>query len=335
VDATAADTLAEPSDSVGVGDPEADASDLGTPDASGATADEGEQGGEIDGPDTLIGAFRADLVAPVEQSGSAAVEGFTSLFGRVQDGPSLSVVVWEEVAFEGGCTLLVPRTPFCPEPCGADAACVEDDTCAPYAKAQSVGEVVVKGLSTESAVSLQNVGGTYQVVGQTLPYPAFAEGASVQVIASGSDFAGPFSLTAWGIAPFVLHQSQAPITEGAGVALTWEPPNDQSRSRVLVEIDVSHHGGAKGLVQCDVDDDGAFTVPAAIADGLVALGTAGFPTLLVGRHSQGEAQLEQGRVRLSLVSETEIPVDIEGLQSCVDDSDCPLGALCGVNLACQ
>ena len=76
-------------------------------------------------------------------------------------------------------------------------------------------------------------------------------------------------------------------------------------------------------------------IPAALLDSLVALGVAGFPTIVLTRSTVGSAVIAAGRVDLLVFSELEQEVEIPGLVSCTDDADCPEGETCGSDLRCR
>lgn len=285
-------------------------------------------------PDIPIGAFQVTLVAP--RDGSA---GHTSVVGKVYDGAYPENLIWEEATAEGECRLLTPRVPFCATPCGGSAACVEDDTCVPYPTAQALGVVTARGLqTTEGATSfdLIEVSKVYQVPGAIdLPYPAFAEGAPITLSASGSAFTAAFEVTAPGIAPLDLHDEERILEQGRPLELTWTPPGDATLARVSVKLDVSHHGGTRGMIRCDAEDDGALTLPASLVGGLLDLGVAGFPTVILSRAAEGEGAIAAGRVGLVVSSTVEVAVDIPGLVSCTLDEHCPEGQSCQTDLTCR
>lgn len=281
--------------------------------------------------DAVIGTFQVQLVAPTD-----AGAGYTSVVGRVQNGATPQAIVWETAATGGDCKLLTPRVPFCTTPCGGSAVCVENDTCVPYPTAQTVGTVHVTGVRTAdgmTAFDLNPVANTYQPLGAALPYPAFAEGDAIRFEASGSPFAAAFALETRGIAPLALAGSAINLQSGQDLALTWTAPA-VAGSRIAVRLDISHHGGTRGKIECDTADDGSLTIEANLITRLVALGVAGFPTIVVTRSNVGSAALPAGRVQLNVNSVVETAVTIPGLRSCTGDSDCD-GGTCRADLTCQ
>ena len=303
----------------------------GTPSESDAGTDGGRDAST--GVDTsigdaavLAGAFQVRLVPPVAGDG-----GFTSVVGKVYDGPNPELLVWEKQASDGDCTLLTPRVPFCTTPCGGSAACVANDTCQAYPSSRSVGTVHVTGLGA-SDFTMSPVVNTYQPA-VTLPFPAFAANDVITFEAAGGSYA-PFSISSRGIDPLELTNSSLVLTTGQAVTLTWTPPTAGSAT-VHVKLDISHHGGSKGKIDCTTADDGSLTLGAALLTPLLNLGVAGFPSIVVSRNSVGSAVIAPGRVDLTITSDVERAVQIPGLASCTNNADCPDGGTCKTDLTCQ
>lgn len=276
-----------------------------------------------------VGEFSLELVPPDESSGTA---GSTKLLGKVWDGPVPESVRWDEQAKAEGCVLFTPRTPFCEESCGS-AVCIDDNVCKAYPTALDVGAVKVAGVRTstgESEFTSEPVNASYQLpVDLSLPYPAFEEGAALELAAAGGDLA-PFTIAGTGIAPLVLEGSEEGflLTPGEGLSLSWQAAGASAASRVHVKLDISHHGGSKGKIECDVEDDGSLTIPAALTDALVDLGVAGFPTVEVTRSSVSSVDTRVGRIELKTYMDVGAAILIPGLVSCSDPADCPEGETC-------
>ncbi len=318
----------------------------GDDDDASATADSADTGGSDTG-DTgdvaqspiLVGSFQLELVSPVAASGGTpATPGNTTLFGKVYDGPTPSQIVWEEGLKDGDCQLMTPRVPFCETPCGGRAVCVEDDTCEPYPLAGGLGTVTVTGVETadgKTEFTIDPIANGYQPSGGvSLAYPAFAEGDAIAVAASGATFEA-FTLRAKGIAPLVLTSQTLTLAGDTPLALTWTAPATAGASKIHVKLDISHHGGTKGMIACDTADSGALTISAALVKQLLDLGVAGFPSVIVTRSAVGSAAVAAGRVGLLVSSHLGRSVDIAGLTSCTDDSQCPDGQTCQSDLTCQ
>lgn len=290
-------------------------------------------------PEVLVGTFQVRLVAPVEASpGVDPAPGFTTVFGKVYDGPTPATLIWEEVERSGECTLLTPRVPFCNTPCGGSAACVEDDVCQAYPTARSVGLVTVTGLSSTTGpvdLELRPVANNYQNPANVeLAYPAFGEGQQIGLSAAG-DLLPSFAVSAFGIQPLTLGDTELRLVGGQALNLSWSVPGDPALARVVVKLDISHHGGTKGKIECDATDDGSLEIPGAMIGQLLALGVAGFPTVIATRRSVASTRIAVGRVDLAISADDERPVIIDGLTSCTEDGDCSGGATCQPDLTCR
>jgi hypothetical protein len=275
-------------------------------------------------PNVRVGEFSLRLVPPLGDS-----EPYTTLLGKVSDGPVPEGLIWEQQEEAGGCKLLTPRVPFCADkPCGGSATCVEDGVCQSEPKSQNVGTVTVRGVRTttgESEFAAENINNTYQANG-SLPYPAFDEGGAIEVAAAGGDV-GAFTLKGKGIAPLALAGSDTgyPLERGKGINLSWNAPKPGGNTRIQIKLDISHHGGTNGKVECDVPDNGALAIPVGLTDKLLALGIAGFPTIMVTRSSLSSVTTRLGRVDLRIYEYVEPEIKIPGLVSCMSNEECPSG----------
>ncbi|HZF50632.1 MAG TPA: hypothetical protein VE093_18365 [Polyangiaceae bacterium] len=316
-----------------------DASSSSTTGATGGMPDGGPADASPGDPSILAGTFQVRLVAPVPaMNGEPETAGYAAVLGKVYDGPTPSQIVWEKGTKDGACQLLTPRVPFCSTPCGGSAVCVEDEMCQPYPSAHSVGKVTAKGLKTESGAtefSMQPIANNYQTpAGLKLLYPPFAEGDNVTFEASGDHFSA-FSVQSTGISPLEITSASIAIEKDLPIKLTWTPPGKAGTTTIHVKLDISHHGGTKGLIECDTEDTGSLELSAAILTELVNLGVAGFPTISVMRRAVGSTTIAPGRVELVVASDVERPVQIPGLTSCTDDTQCPSGQTCQQDLTCK
>ncbi len=286
--------------------------------------------------DELVGAFQVLLVAPVAATATKPAEdGYAVFAGKVYDGPTPANVVWEQKLEEGSCKLLTPRVPFCSVSCGA-GVCVEDDSCQNYPTAQSVGTLTVKGLKTASGAdefTLNPIANGYQ--SPTLPYQAFEEGGEISVNAAGAGSVGAFALTVKGIALLELTGGALKLQNDSPLTVSWKAPSVADVGKIYVKLDISHHGGSKGKIECVADDSGSLVIAAPLINRLLALGASGFPTIVVDRKSLAAAKISYGNVQLSVISEVETEVEVPGIISCNDDTDCPNGQTCQKDLKCQ
>jgi hypothetical protein len=282
--------------------------------------------------DTLVGTFQVKL-SPANGPSVAT----TAIFGKVYDGETPQTVVWEDPEVDGDCTLTTPRVPFCSTPCGGSAACVEDDTCEPYPAAQSVGAVSVSGLHSISGGSsfvMSPIVNAYQPpAGVTLDYPPFGAGEPVTFSAAGAYFA-PFSLESRGVLPLSLESGAINLRGGDPMQLHWSAGADPGAT-IHVKLDISHHGGTKGQIECDTSDSGSVAISAALIAKLLDLGVAGYPTVIVTRHVTGSTLVAAGRVDLEVASLVERGVGVEGLVSCTSNADCAAGQSCQDDSSCR
>jgi len=311
----------------------------GCSDGPGGARDAADADAAVGNPSLLVGQFQISLVAPLAATASTeATVGHTAVVGKVYDGPTPSLVVWEEAVREGACRLLTPRVPFCATPCGGAAACVENDRCQRYPTARAVGLVAVAGVRTSSGASaftMDPVANAYQPpAALTLPFPAFDEGAPIRLQTSGGAFA-PFALESVGISPLVLADDTLVLRQGQPLALRWTPPGPAGSAMIHVKLDISHHGGTRGKLECDAADSGSLELPGTLVTQLLSLGVAGFPTIVVTRQALGSTTISAGRVELLVFAEVERAVQVPGLTSCTDSNQCPEGQSCQADLSCK
>lgn len=292
------------------------------------SGDDDESTGSVD----PFGTFQVSLVAP-----QGTTPGFTAVLGRMQDGPTPSAIVWEEAAVSGDCRLLTPRVPFCEQPCGGGALCVEDGVCQPFATPIDVGTVRVDGLRTldgETAFSMEAIAFNYQPPGGApLAFPAFAVGGDITFTASGNSTVSSFAVTARGISPLQIANETIAL-DGEPVLLEWTPSALAGVTTISVAFDISYHGGTKGRVECECPDSGSLEVSASLLEQLKALGISGFPKIEVSRRATGstDAPAQVHLVVESMV--TKIPA-IPGVISCNGDADCPSGQSCQPDFRCR
>lgn len=284
-------------------------------------------------PSVVAGTFQVRLIAP-----TPTASGYTAIVGKVSDGPTPAQIVWEQAAAEGSCRLLKPRVPFCNTPCGGSAVCIENDTCQNHPAAQNVGTVHTRGVRTEagaSEFSMEAVAKSYQPPASVkCPFPAFDEGDDLTFTTTGGAYA-PFALRAKGIVPLTLLTGTLRLEDNQPLTLTWTPPGLADLSAIHVKLDISHHGGTKGMIECDASDTGSLLLPAALLTQLKNLGVAGFPTIVVTRKAVGSTVIAPGRIDLVISSDIERAVEIPGVRSCTSDMDCPGGQTCQNDLTCK
>lgn len=255
----------------------------------------------------------------------------TTISGKIYAGVNPTPDIAVAIASSGPCTVYRLTVPFCEGGC-TNAVCVGENSCQPYPQLKSVGDVTVTGIlgsDGKASIALLGSNNSYRTGGDGHPeYPGFAEGDAIRLSASGGDFA-PFTITAVGIAPLDVAVSSLTVSRTSAIDLTWTAAKSAVGSTVNVNINLSHHGGSKGYLECHtVPDAGSLTIAAALVSQLIDLGVAGFPTLRITRESVGYTQLAIGRIALVISSEFARTISVEGFSSCESDADCIANQTC-------
>ncbi len=285
------------------------------------------------GSDEVVGTFQVQVLADDVDP----TTGMTKVVGQVGDGPIPSNVIWTETKKEGGCRLETPTVPFCASGCGGDV-CVADDVCQAYPVAHTVGAVTLKGVKLAaggSEVTLKEIAHAYQTVaGIELSFPPFSTADDISLHAEGGDYAA-FDLTAKGVDPLAFTSTDFELEDGKPLVLTWGAAADPKSSQMHLRLDISHHGGVKGIIECDSDDSGTLTISAAMISELLGLGVAGFPSVVLMRQSIDTAKIAPGLVKLEVSARSEHYVTVKGIDSCNVTDDCPDGKTCATDSTCQ
>jgi hypothetical protein len=292
---------------------------------SGATGSAGTGGG-----DGVVGAFLVSLQSDFPPPSA-------SVTGAVKSAPTNSLVIWDEAAKDGSCVLQKPRYPFCSTPCGSGNQCVEDDTCKPEPLGKDVGTAKVTGVKTGAGgaeVALTSTTPGSYLSAAALAYPPFDEGANVAVNVASGPY-GAFTASAKGIAPLVVPDAQITLEKDKPLALTWTAKGASGDSTIHVHLDISHHGGTKGQIECDTADNGSLTIGASLVTQLINLGVAGFPTVRLTRASVGSTKISLGTIEMRAEHHAERAIVVPGHVSCTGDEMCPTGQTCQDDLQCK
>lgn len=310
-------------------DPEGSGGAAGAGGSGGSSASGGTGGGGKSS--SVVGGF---VLSVTPAAGTAANKA--GVLGKVYDAPNPSTVTWVDGISAAGCVLRTPKIPFCDPECEGDDVCTGDGVCQPRANGVNVGVVRMKNVSTSDGAlefELTQVALTYQVPGTVkLAYPPFAELDTVRLEAAGGS-GSAFAIEAPALAPIVLTGDTPKLDSGQPFTVTWAPPADASRSVIQVLLNISHHGGTSGKIDCEVPDTGSLTIPADLITGLVDVGVSGWPTVKLTRHAFGTTQTDWGVVSLSVDSDYERPIEIMGIESCDLPEDCASG-LCREDRTC-
>jgi hypothetical protein len=299
-----------------------------------ATSTGGTGGGAAPSTDEVVGNFRITIKEP-----TASRDGFTEVIGFVYERPYPEELVWEETHSAGDCQLLEPNVPFCDPACTGGDVCVEGGVCVDPPTKKALGEVTVRGVRTAGGATeftMKAVAGNYQPGSDTgtLPYAAFEPGDPLSVSTTGGDFA-PINLESTGIAPLVVTtEAPVPVESEKAVSLAWEAGANPA-SKIEIKLEISHHGGVKGMVTCVVPDTGSTEIPALLVTELIALGVAGYPTVSLTRVTRDQASISAGVVELLVMSQSALAVQIPGLVSCSETEPCPDGQECTAARKCD
>jgi hypothetical protein len=200
-----------------------------------------------------------------------------------------------------------------------------------------VGKLTLTGAKTKdgaTTVTMDPILNGYQMTaGTNLAYDPFTEGDPVSVSAAGDTVLGKFSVSAKAISRLAVLNDSIVLADGKPIQLRWTPPGKDVGSRVSVAVDISHHGGAKGKIECETADNGTLDIDASLVDALKALGVSGFPRIELSRKSVGTNA--QVHVDLEIESPITKLVSIPGLISCSGDEECPEGKTCQQDLQCK
>ncbi len=309
-------------------------SDAQTPAPDGGTRD----GGASD-PNAIIGTFQFILTPPIAD-GPDKRDGITRFIGGVRDRPVLDRLIFKKIAEQGTCVAYETVTPFCSPACMFGSTCSADDVCTADGVAISVGNVKVRGIATTpptaEIVMMPAGNSSYsEPDGISLKFPPFDLGAPIELETAGGALP-PLRLSAKGTT--FLETVGAPTVraaKGEVLALRWKPTAMPDVSRIAIKLDLSHHGGTKGKLECDVPDNGSFDVPAALMTKLIDLGVAGYPYASLTRHVTNAAATPKGRVQLQITSEVQVVLNIPGFISCSEAEPCPTGKTCGTDRLCR
>jgi hypothetical protein len=280
-------------------------------------------------PSARAGRFALELKAANAALGTAA---YAQVSGEVKEAVN-PTQVWQPEATDGACKLLTLPTPFCDPACGGAKNLCTASGCIAEPKPQDVGTVSVTGLSAPLTLMKSSMLAYYAPL-PTTPYPPYNPDANIQLSATGGA-AKAFALAGRGIAPLVFPEASIRIFRDQPLTLKWTPSISGNLDRVVVAIDVGHHGGIGARIECDVPDNGMTTISASLVGKLIAKGTAGFPSIILTRRTVDSTTLAAGCVDFSVASSVEQIVQVENEISCNGDMPCPGGRMCGLDYKCK
>lgn len=273
--------------------------------AGGGAAGSASGGAPSGAADAVVGSFIVQLFGATDTA-----TGYTTFLGKVYDGVTPSAVLWDTLSSAEGCVLLKPRVPFCTTACDNGSVCAADEQCVVNPSAQDLGPLLLKGLGPAD-ITLKPIASVYQLPGDvTLPYPPVDAGAPLSLSVTGGPF-GAFSLETKMVEPLVS-AGGLNLETGQPLTLSWDAPADATLARIQIKIDISHHAGSKGKIECDVADTGSLEIPASLISGLITLGVAEAPSLTLSRVSSGSTAIAPGQVTFQVISSAVREVAVVG-----------------------
>jgi hypothetical protein len=289
----------------------------------------------VNPPDTKTksyGTFKIRLIAAVVDTVDPTNNNpaYTVVEGGVNDGPAVPEYLFEKIEESGPCKLYKTLLPFCDKPCGGNGKCIAENTCQQYPSKISVGDVTVNGFKLSgqkiSFTMSPSTALNYQMVGVSMDYPPFTEGDTVTFAATGTTTAPAFTTSVRGITPLVISNEEITLEDDKPITFHWEKPKVAGVSTMNIRINISYHGGTKGEIMVDCEDNGEVTVPAAMIMKLKSWGMAGWPIADMTRKSIISSDSTKPRIIIeSMVTKG---LNIPGIISCNDDEHCPNGGIC-------
>lgn len=308
--------------------------------SGGSSAQQGGSGGSTDTGEAnaVVGTFNVKIIPGTDKH--------TVMEGAVANGSKTPTTQFLKSGSPvNGCQLYKVDVPFCDPECESSIIpCVRIDDGTTKCKAngtnQDIGPVTLKGLKDQAGATeftVKAIAENYSSKTFTDPYPACNEGDDVTVSAAGNSLIQSFSLTTKCIVPIEVpfKNDELSVDGKNDLKVQWSAPTKSGISKIYIKLEIAHHGGAKGKIECNTEDTGSLTIPAALQQSLMALGMAGFPSIVVRRESTASTETSVGKVNLVVSSDVERFITIPGLTSCNTETPCPSGQTCQKDFTCK
>ena len=302
---------------------------------SGGTGGTGPSTSELCALDKRVGGFAVKLV---EEPGNAPI---TAIDGGVRNGVLPSDVWQQKGTAAGSCKLMVGPMLVCTTPCVSPQICAGNNQCIDSPTYQDAGAVTITGVGA-SALTLNPLNPSQKIFAYstsvTDPYPPFTPGAAVSLRTAGATIPA-FSLDVAGIAPLVFAGTNLTMRNGEALPFTWTAPPAGGSSRILVEIEIGHHGGVAAQLNCDLPDTGSGEIPASLVSALIAEGVHGFPTITLTRRTAASTNISAGCVDLAVAAVVQrdllvCPTASSCVDSCTLDTQCTAPKICKEDYTC-
>jgi hypothetical protein len=280
----------------------------------------------------------------VEMRSNAGSTPFTRVGGGVRNGIN-PADVWNELAKEGDCRLLVGRMLVCTTPCAVGKVCAGSNMCVDEPLLQDMGTLTITGLVAPVSVPFAAAQGYDGSLPTGSAFPPAAAEVAIALKTAGGKYPA-LSLAGRGVEPLQFAGTGIKVARNQPLAVTWTAPAKNKSTRVHMKLDIAHHGGIAARVDCDMADTGSASIPATLITQLMDRGLAGFPTLALTRQTVDSATIAPGCVEFAVTSEEARDIEVEGVISCNTEEAtcppadtsckaCPAGMKCGQDLRCK
>ncbi len=283
------------------------------------------------GPSTPLEYNRCAADVSVGDLALVLAAEYTAFTGRIADGV-VPAAVPELIATDGDCRLLTTPNLTC-DGCNVVSETCSPTGCIPYPQSIDAGTVTVDGLLAE--LMMTPSGGSKSYSNPTgFPHPGFDTGAEITLSTSGSDALAAFSLRGWGVPKLETAQTPVMVSAGKAAVIDWTPPATDGPAKIYLTLNINHHGSTSEWITCETADTGHLEISATLIDQLVARGFSGWPTIEMRRQTADSTTTDVGCINFYVQSPVVLDVEVEGLVSCGDDSECPDGQTCRQDQSC-
>jgi hypothetical protein len=271
---------------------------------------------------------------------------YTAIGGAVKDSIDPGDV-WQELAKEGDCRVMIGRVLVCTPQCAPlTQICAGNNSCIAAPVSQELGTVTVSGVGAPATLMKQmtEAGPAYSV-NVTAQYPPFAPEVDVGLATTGGKIPA-FTLAGRGVEPLDFPGTGLRVARNQPLPITWTASAKNKSARIHIKLDIAHHGGIASRIDCDVADTGSTIISAALVTKLMDQGVAGLPGISLTRQTVDSTSVGPACVDFVVASSEERRVEVEGVVSCntteptcpPDEKDClacPAGKKCQGDFQCK
>jgi hypothetical protein len=258
---------------------------------------------------------------------AVALTEYSSVQGTVANGVLPGSIRTKQLE-EGGCIMWKRPLLFCDPACGIEETCDFGGTCIPVPVNQDVGTVTIEGLNKRITMEPRPPGNNY--FDTEVPHPLFDLGNEDVCLTTAGGYLGEITLRGVGSEAVAAQAEEWTITRGEDFTVLWNAAPFEARTGVLLTLSVDQHGTTPSSLECEFEDTGEGTLPAAVIDALLDAGVSGFPSGRLTRGTVDSVQVEQGCVEFSVQSHQTVDVSVTGYTPCSGPDTCPGGMTCNL-----